>query len=997
MTRRLLSCCLVILVLSTFSSTTDALAQNVTVTGKVTDAGTGEALPGANVLIKELNRGAASDVDGNYTILNVPPGTYTIESSFVGYQRFTRTVSISGDTFTLNVGFISERRNLDELVVVGYEIKTKRDITGATTQIRGDVIENIPVQSFDKALQGRVAGAQIVSNSGEPGSSVAFRIRGQGSISASNEPLYIIDGVQVNAADLNRNSYGSSNTLAGLNPADIESIEILKDAAAAAIYGAQAGNGVVLITTKRGRSGKTVFNVNTSIGTTTIINKPEITNGQEWTELWLESVGNRYGYESATYLGQVALYGDPSQAPTYDWLEAATRRGLSQNYELSAAGGDDKTRFYISGSYLNQDGHIIKSEYNRGTFKANLDHAATDRLSFETSLSTAVSAGNTITQATLFTNPYRSALQMPPINPIKNEDGTYNFNIRGSNLTNAIAAAELDDYESKFRQAIASAAITYRLNPNLIFRTHFGIDYNNFFGSEYQSPDSPNGAPLGEAIVRNAENVNWQNNTTLNFNYSILNKHNITGVTGAEYKHEFQTVSEVSAQGFPSGKFRSISSAAETTGSTGTFTEWKVAALFGRINYNYDERYYLSGTLRYDGSSRFGADNRYALFPSIGLTWNVSNEDFMEDLDVFSDLKLRTSYGVAGVVQGIGNFDSRGLFGGGAAYDGQSGIAPTSLPNTLLGWEESSTINVGIDFALFNSRFGGSIDAYQKKNDRLLLNRPIPSSSGFSTIRQNVGATENKGLELELFSRNIDGEFSWTTDFNIAFINNKVTQLLDDQPNLGTAYWVGHPLGVWYFTRWAGVNASDGRPMWYDKDGNITYVRSTADRVIVGDDQPDYYGGLSNVFSYRGFELDVFFQWQVGNEVYFGDSQFLAVSGSTGRNQLKTQMNRWRAPGELTDTPRAFQGNVDGGAGPSTRFLEDGSYIRLKRLAITYNVPRRLLSNLGLSSARVYAQGYNMWTHSAYSYWDPEFTIGASDAGIFPQSKSQSIGVQIGF
>ncbi|WP_299822627.1 TonB-dependent receptor [uncultured Pontibacter sp.] len=984
-----------------------AFGQSRAISGKVTDAGNGQPLPGVNVVVKGTTTGTFTSGDGSYTV-NVPSDNAVILYSFLGYVQ--QEISTAGKT-SINVQLKEDTKTLSEVVITSYGVQEKKEVAGATAQIKGAVIENNPVQSFDKAIQGRLAGVQVSSTTGVPGGSVQIRIRGVGSINGSNDPLYIIDGVQVNSGDRSR-IMSSSNALSALNPNDIESIDVLKDAAAASIYGAQAANGVVIITTKRGKGGKTKFNFGAYTGFNQVIKEIDVLTGPQYEQLSREAVGNRYGYNSKTYKDWVASRVNPENAPTYDWQDAVFRNGAIRNFDLSASGGSDKTNFFVSGAYNFTEGPVISSDFERGSMRINLDHKVNDKLSFNTSLNLSTFTQNGVTSGGAFSNPNRSAMLMVPTNPIYNEDGTYNQNLEGSYNNNVLMTANYDQIKGTTNQAVGNFGAAYEIIPGLLFRSSFKVDYFDLMEDRYYDPRTRDGSSTkGSAYAYSTRGVNWQTSQTLNFNKTVNSIHSISALAGVEYRNDVNTTISAGGQGFPNELFKTLQSAATPTEVSANYTQFKLFGVFGRFNYVLKDRYIAGVTLRYDGSSRFGDDVKYGLFPAASLAYRISEEEFMNQFEFVDELKLRASYGVTGNTNGISNFASRGLFGTAGEYNGLAGIGPSQLANTELTWEENRSMNFGIDYTLFNGRIRGAADYFISNREKLLLDRTLPASSGFYNITQNVGATQNKGIELEISTVNVDaGGFKWVTDFNISFIKNEVTKLLDGQNSIGTSTVVGRPLGSILTYRYAGVNPADGRAMWYDDKGEITYSVATKDRAYIGTTQPDYFGGFTSTFSYKGLELSGFFQYQVGNLVLNQDGIFMSRSGSTvDRNQYASMMDRWTKPGDITSVPKPWYGGSNVGPEPGTtvatsslyalsdRFYEDGSYIRLKQLMLSYNLPASLTQLARLNNVKVYAQANNLWTLTEYTGYDPEFVNSSGDYGVYPQSKSYTVGINVGF
>jgi TonB-linked SusC/RagA family outer membrane protein len=973
-------------------------AQERTVTGTVTSSDDGTTLPGVSVVVKGTTRGANTDADGKYKI-NVPTGGQLV-FSFVGFEKTTVDV---GSKTVINISLVAEPNNLNEVVVTAYGGSTaKKDITGAVAQVSGKTIEGLPMQTIDRALQGRAAGVQVTALSGQPGGGINVRVRGVGSINAGNDPLYIIDGVQVASGGLS--GVASSNVLASLNPNDIESIQVLKDAAASAIYGAQGSNGVVLITTKRGKSGRTKFKVSFQEGQTSLLNRLNPLTASEFATLKAEGFVNRAAAlnqsQETARASSIAQFGDPATVQNTDWQDYVYRTGRLRMIDASATGGDGKTNFYLSTSYNYQEGQIIRSDFGRGTVRLNVDHQANKKLKFETSIGLSATTQNgAVADGAFINSPFFAAALILPNQPVYKADGSYNAPLAGSFGFNPVQSVEFETRLNTTVQTVSNFALNYEIVPGLKFRSFYGIDYANNRDDFYRDPIVPQFAATGgSATVSNRYTLNWNTAQTLNYN-KVFGDHDINALIGGEYRQEVAETVSATGQGFPNGLFRTLAAAARPITTTGTYTTWRIASMFGSVNYGYKDKLLGTATLRYDGSSRFGANTRYGLFPAASVGYRLSEESFLKKYTWLSELKVFAGYGKAGN-NSIDNFASRALFGLGGQYIDLPGIRPSQLGNANLSWEVASTINAGVNYSLFNGRIFGEVQVYRKINDKLLLSRPLPDDSGFGSIFENLGKVENKGLEIEFNHVNVNkGGFRWETNWNASFQRNKILQLLPGQTNIGTGLWVGQPISINWYPTYAGVNPADGRSMWLDSLGNITYTLQARDSRIQGSSYAKGFGGLTNRFTYKGFSLEVFFQSQWGNQVLNNNGFFMESSASAGWNNLQSQLDRWTTPGQITRVPRPYEGGTEPGSSSiqtfSTKQLENASYIRLKQVTFGYDLPSSLVRKLKLSQVRFFAQAINLLTWTAYTGLDPEILF--TEIGRYPQSKQITGGIQIEF
>ncbi|MFZ4425854.1 MAG: SusC/RagA family TonB-linked outer membrane protein [Saprospiraceae bacterium] len=1006
--------------LTLFLAGAAAFAQDRVITGTVTSTQDGLSVPGATVLVKGTTVGTATDIDGKYSI-SVPAGSNVLVFSFVGLRPQEVTI---GNSNTVDVALEPDATVLGEVIVTGYGTQPKREVTGAVSSVKGEEIQNLPLQSFDRALQGRAAGVQIRSSNGLPGGAVNIRIRGVGSINAGNEPLFIVDGVQLN--NQSNAAFTQSNPLAFLNPNDIESMEILKDAASAAIYGSQAANGVVIITTKKGKQGKAKFEFNAFGGETQPMKYLDVLSGPEWFDrertAWINSGNATPEANALNSMGilpsnwqtlsreQLAQIG--ADLPTYDWQREVMGTGRLQNYELSVSGGDAKTTFFLSGSYNYQQASFKPVDFERGTARLALSHQANDRLNIETNINLSTFQQNVpfAVEGSFLGSPAFSSSAILPHNAIYNEDGSFNTAIRGVLGQNIALVSTYNSGLQRTNTVVGNLISTYKITDNLSFRSLFGLDYRLLQGDNYRDPRTPDGAGVrGRSSVQSDWRTRFITTQTLNWNKSFSGVHNLSALLGVEYLSETREGISGAGIGFPTFQFRTIQSAATPESITGFWTGYRRASAFTSVNYDFKKKYLLTVTARYDGSSRFGTNNRYGLFPSIRLGWNMAEEEFLKSSRVVSEMKLRASYGLTGNDQ-IGNFAARGLYGGGGNYSGSAGIVPSSLANLDLGWETNNTLNFGLDYGFFSNRINGSIDVFDRRTKDLLLDQPILWTNGFSSISNNVGELQNRGIEFEITSVNINsGNFRWSTSFNFTKLDNQVVSLYDSlkflPANPGIA--IGQPVGrdgggANFVAEYAGVNPATGRPMWYDINRNITYLPLAADRIYFGSNLATTFGGLNNTFSFKGFELTAFFVYEYGAIFSDGQYSFLRENGTRLALNALGEINdrKWTTPGQITDIPRDLKtnaGNETRGAGRNSgsAALLKGDFVRLSQLTFAYSFNPSLLKKVGLTRARIYLQGLNLWTYTDYPGYDPEFT--GAGTGQVPLTKNYTVGVQIGF
>jgi len=982
--------------------TPEELPSNTgTLRGRILDAANSEPLVGTTVYIRELERGDVADADGFFQIDNIPEGTYNARITSVGYQTINRRINIAADEeLELNITLEQDRLLLDEIVVTGYSIRQRSLPTGSLTRIEGSEFQEALIQSPDQALQGRMSGVLVSHSSGQPGSGLLVRVRGLGSINASNSPIYIVDGVQVRTDHTSVNV--PDNALASINPNDIESIEVLKDASATAMYGAQGANGVVLITTRQAERGQTQINVSSQIGFNEQPKPLDIMDGPTWTETMIQGFVNREvdrGRDpvESRQLG-IERYGDPATAPTYDWQDALTRAGMLNQFNISASAGLENTRIYISGAYDFEEGAVLASDFSSLRFRSNIDHSFSDRFTVATRLSVASTTANGLQAGSAnITSPFHGGYTQRPIDAIFTEDGGYNHNdfIR----INLVQQLEENIRRTSTRQFRGSVTGVYRFLENLSFRSLWGLDYRTNRDTNYTSALLPRYIDTGGSLTeRYRETVSFNTNQIVEFDQTI-SQHNFSVLGGFEYRFNDRQSISASGDQFPNPIFTQLDLAAENYSVSGRTSQSKFAGIFSRVDYNYNGRYYASANIRYDGSSRFGQQNQWGLFYSGALAWDIAREGFMADVRYVDQLKLKTSYGITGN-SGISDFAARSLFGSGGTYEGNTGLRPSGLGNDLLTWEEAQTLDIGIEFSLLGDRFYGDINRFVTQNKNLLLNAWLPTDSGFSSITRNSGVVENKGWEIELGARWIStSSFNWSTNFNFTYQENEIIELVDGLDILGSSTRVGFPIDIMWMNKYAGINPADGRVMWYDIDGNITYRRSSADQQMVGKYSPDYFGGLTNVMNYRNFRLSTFFQYEYGRSTYNSTVGRRMQVVSTERGLMaNVARDAWQQPGDMAGLPRHYTSSSFPGSSShnnSSVFVTDASYIRLKEMRLDYNIPLEWVEKISLNRANVFVQARNLLTWTNYPYGDPEFV--GQGTGEYPQSRQISLGINFQF
>ncbi|WP_343746737.1 SusC/RagA family TonB-linked outer membrane protein [Chitinophaga sp.] len=977
-----------------------AAIPDIIVSGQVTDI-SGHALPGVSIRIAGVNKGATTGTDGQFRMMAPPTGT--LVCSFIGYEE--QKVAISNRS-TLNIVLKDDARGLNEVVVVAYGVQTKGSLTGSAVMVNSALYDKAPRSSFQESLQGNVPGLQSTNGSGQPGSVPSIRIRGIGSITAGSTPLYVVDGVPVVTDDL---TDFNVNSLAGINSADIASISVLKDAAAASIYGSRAANGVILITTKTGRPGRTRISVSAQQGVNTLTipkgNYP--LNTHEMIELLREGWYNKNdGSGEAGFIRELQARGIDTTVNT-NWMNLLTRSGSYTQANLSAAGGTDKTRFYVSGGYYDSKSALRGVDYQRMTGKLNLSNQATDRLSFNVNLSLAYQKANAVGDVGLLANPVRSFARIQPWLRVYNPDGSYDFSYNTS--FNPVAVLNEVTRTGAIYGLLAGAGAKYVIIDGLSLESKISLDLNYARSNSFYPPNFGDGRNTnGRAYVNNNLWNNWVSTSILRYQRR-WGQHGINTFAGFEAQRTRNTGNNASATNFLPGKSE-LADASRPEFISSVNAANSLTGVFLNAGYDYQQKYYLSGSIRRDASSRFGAQKRGANFWSVGVAWNIYKEGFMHDIPGINELKLRASYGSNGN-QAIDNYASLSLYNPANDYDGKPGYVLGQYPNPYLTWEQNKPFNAGIDFSVLKNRISGTVEYYNRVTSRLLLNVPVSSTNGITTVFRNNGEMRNSGWEVSLSSRNVlparPESFSWRTDFNFSTLKNTITRLDNPMTSIYKRE-VGGDFYQFYLVGYAGADPQTGEALWYtnaDKTAT-TKVYGEAQRFNQGSALPKFYGGITNHFSYKGFELSFQFFYNWGNKVYDNWGSFTESDGSGGfgaSSKLSRRIyeNRWQHPGDITNIPKVVFGGTQTGLSnqASSRFLYDGSFIRLRDLLLAYNLPQLWLSKAGLTEARVYFRGNNLWMYvkDRQLTMDPEVPVTGDYDQRPPIFKTFLVGVDVNF
>lgn len=1000
-------------------------AQMQRVTGTVISEEDGLAIAGASVAVKGTTQGTITDLNGHFNLADVPNSAKTLLITFVGMEP--QEVDVKPN---LRVVLKLSSQQLDEVMVVAYGTIKKASFTGAASTIHAEsAFKDIPITTLEQALQGNVPGLTVNQTSGQVGTSVNVRVRGTGSMNASNNPLYVVDGVPVMSGSVANIAYSSKgdtrdfNIMSSINPDDIESVTVLKDAAAASLYGSRAANGVILITTKKGKAGKTSVRLkaNWGISDWAVNNRPSVT-GEQHRELTYEAFYNQGvlmgGYTDA----QAKKYADaridmfaPKLEHYSDWKDVLFKKNAStQNYEFSAQGGSEQTQFYASLGYNKEEGMVIYTGLEGFTGRLNMSHKSKDnRLQIGANISFAKQSSRMVDESTSYSNPYYLVnwVCIPNI-PVYNEDGSYydfknNLAANSLGLINPAKNLGLESNTSDVLKSVNSLWAQYQIIEGLTLKQSVSYDFTLNNVESWRPSTSQNGMASNGVMTKVPfQFQNLYSSTLLNYTRVFGAKHTVDVLAGwdIDMRHEQYTAS--TSSNFPSDKLPEMINGANPLTTESSFSDDRVLSFLSRVNYDYDAKYYASANFRRDGSSRLGINQRWANFWSASAAWRISQESFLRDVSFLDDLKIRLSYGVNGTLPS-GLYANKALVTFGKNYMKNPGSFVTQLANPDLSWEKNYNLNIGFDLRVFN-RVGIAFDFYNRNTTDLLQNLPVSMVTGFSSILKNVGEMNNRGVELDI-SVDVfkDSPVKWTTGLALSHNRNKITKLNEGKDIIGESGILreGESYYAWWSREWAGVDPATGEEQWVlntqNEDGSfnreLTKDPALAQRIIVGKPDPALIGGWRNNVSWKGLTLNGLFSFSLGGHV-MDDMELLNTStdGATAYTVISVeQLNRWQKPGDITNVPRRIN-NYDLAWYGSTRFMRSSDYLRLKNVSLSYTLPGKWTRVAKMDNVRVFFSGTNLLTWSAYKTIDPEQPIDGITSFSFPALKTFTFGIEIG-
>ena len=962
-----------------------AYSQSITVTGKVTAQSDGAPLPGVNVTAKGTNTGTQTNGQGNFK-LEVTGNARSLVFSNIGYK--SKEVVIGSGA--INVTLEEDQKSLSEVIVTGYTTQNRREVTGSVATVSGEQVAQVPIASFDQALQGRVPGVLIQANSGQPGAAANVIIRGRGSILGSTDPLYLVDGIEISAANFST-----------LNPNDFASFSLLKDAASTSQYGSRGANGVIVITTKQGQVGAPQFRYDFQYGRSKApANKLKVMNTAQKLDYELAN-GNPNEWSDEDIAGFRLI--------DTDWEDVFFKKGTTRSHNLSVSGGSEKTKYLISGGAFDQDGIVPTTGLKRYTGRANVSSGAKNfdfglTSSFGYSKYTGTSEANTSIASPLnairWTNPYLAPY---------NADGTYSQNPTGQPnplpelLENKNLRGQL--------KIIGTVYGVYRFPfaPGLYAKVNAGTDYTTNETNTFTDPSTYSGSlqtgQKGALARAYSKFVRYTLTSSIGYSKKFGTDHTLSAALFNELVKGNGTNFGFTGYGL-GGAFENESGITPGTSTNGFIplvngngSENSLLSYFANATYSYKDRYYVQASARRDGSSRFGANKRYANFGSVGLSWIVSNESFFAPVkDVLNDLKFKVSYGSAGNQTLSSDFASRNLFSR-ALYNGGSGLLESTLPAPDLQWERRTTLNVGLEFTALKGRIGGTVEYYNAVTGDLFLNRQLSRTTGYQSIVTNVAELRNRGIEASINADVLKfKDFTWNLFANFTYNQNKVTKLYDGQNQIvqddGTVLRPGELTNSQFLVRYVGVNPDNGNSIYLDKDGKQTEDFSADDRVLVGSAEIPYFGGFGTTINFKGIELNALFSYVWGNKIYNNDRTNIENPDYLFDNISVDLLREWRAPGQSTDIPRPDQTIQT----TTTRFLEDGKFLRLRNVTLSYDLPKSWVSNIRLKSVRVFMQGQNLITWTKFRGFDPEVAANSSLIGAqYPALRTVTAGLSVGF
>ena len=975
-------------------------AQERTVSGVVSD-NAGMPLPGVSVLVKGTKSGTQTDFDGKYSIK--ASSNQILIFSFIGMK----TQEVMASSSKVNIKLVDETNQLETVLVIGYGTTIKRKSTDAVSNVTSKDIEHIPVVNVQNALVGKLAGVQITQTNGKVEGGLNVRVRGAASISAGKEPLYVLDGIPLVTTNESNNG-APTNPLITLSPNEIESIDVLKDASSAAIYGARGSNGVVIITTKKGKSGKGNFAINFSQGVSEATNKRDWLNAAQYVELFTEASINGTGdaaeaEDTFDFLAQGTDWRNGEVDS--DWQDTAFQNGLTADADFSVSGGDEKTKYFFSGAYNNTKGIIASNELERVTARTNISHQVTDKLNLGMNIGFSRTEIQRVSNDNEFTTPLQAVAQSP-LSPIRLADGTANPNTLYSNF---LLAIDNSYWKTIMRRVTGKAFGEYKFIPSLKFNSEFSYDLLSQSEDNWNGKNVPFMATDGEVFASSVDNETYIFSNYLTFDKTFAEKHSVNAVVGMEFNKFNRRYQDVTSIYFPNDNFQTVDGGAEVNAGSGNETDYTFDSLFGRVTYTYDNKYLFKASIRRDGSSRFGENNRYGTFPALSAGWIISEEQFLQENNIVSFLKVKGSWGKLGNAE-IGNFGSRQLFEPNS-YNLKTGLSFLQAGNANLTWEKSSQVDLGFEIGFIN-RFSLDFDYYNKQTDGLLFSVPLAESSGASAVNTNVGVLESSGLEFTINTKNIDNEkLKWTTSLNITTNETVVKSLPNNNTDVvgaNTINRVGENASAFYLKEYAGVDSANGDALYIkntlNPDGSIdrstTNDYAKAQRIVTGNPFPELMAGLTNTMNFSGFDFSFTFQGEWGASIYNSAGIYQSVNADYFDNQTADQMNRWRNPGDITNVPQARLYGSNG-TGASTRFLDKADFIRLRNLTFGYTLPKQTLNSMGMNSVRVYLTGVNLLTFTDYSGYDPEARRDDSGVGeefySAPPARTIALGVNLNF